>query len=165
MKCLSGTSKVSQTKKMSPQELKGSSLRTLDFVGSWWESGSLGETAAVHCTWRTWLRCLQNWLNICEKDDSTLCLEWENALSRAVSTSTTMEYIKSFHEERRREVFGSPDSGNVWTENYDEIAKPFVGPNQLVSEKRDTTIESTTLVAYPVHTISLNVSDRKGNGW
>lgn len=45
----------------------------------------------------------------------------------------TMEYVRAKYEEVKKELLGSRDSGNVWTEHLDRIAESLVGFVQLFS--------------------------------
>lgn len=53
------------------------------------------------------------------------------------------------------------DSGNMWAENNDENVGSFVGYIWLFSGKTETTLQSTAVLAYPVQTIFLNVSNSR----
>lgn len=59
----------------------------------------------------------------------------------------TTEYIRTCHEEVNKGVTESLDSGNVFIEISDRKAESFAGFIQLSSEKTETILNITALVA------------------
>lgn len=71
------------------------------------------------------------------------------------------QYFLSPCKKVTEKVMGCVESSRAWTANCDRKAESFVGSNQLFPGKSVMTVRNTTLAAYHVHTILLNVPTRR----
>lgn len=65
----------------------------------------------------------------------------------------TTGYIQAFYEKEKRSLVLPHDFENLPMEKRNGNEKSFAGVFQLFSDKIATTLKSTALLAYPVHTI------------
>lgn len=99
--------------------------------------------------------CFVTSFNVAE--EMILCFVWrKKTLSRAAFPNMNTDRIRLSFEEVKMKGMGSCDRSNVLIENRDGNKELLVGFVQLFSSKTATTLNSTVLLAFHLHTIFLN---------
>lgn len=86
--------------------------------------------------------------------------EQGSALWRVLFLSMITNYNVKSKEVVKNESMKSYDSQDVWIEKCKENIESFAGFIQVFFEKTATMLRITAVVAYPLHTILLNVLAR-----
>lgn len=84
-----------------------------------------------------------------------------NTLPRVAYPGMSTEYNLTVYKEAKKELKFFSGSKNLWVQNIGGYAALFMGIVQLFAYKKAKMLKFTALVTYPLHAITLNLSQRK----
>lgn len=104
---------------------------------------------------------LLNQVKLFVNEDIMFHIERNYCSSEVISANMTITFFSKSYDEVRWKMMESFDSCVMYGERRNRNKQSLVGFVRTLSDKRVKTLNRTAFVVYPVHTILLQVSQRK----